>query len=269
MCELFAMSSKVDTTVSFSLRELSQHGGVSGTHIDGWGVATYQGINAFVYKEAEAAAFSQKMKFIQAHPYQTRCVISHIRKATIGEKTITNTQPFIRTINGRSHVFAHNGHLPILEKKTEFNHCVLAGETDSEKAFCYLLSSLLPLWQKGEPELAQRVKIISKVFTELAELGIANFLYSDGDYLFAFANRRIQRNGKIEAPGMHYLLRKCVYDKDSLNCAGVDIGCEPQQALLFASVPLTSNEHWQPLPVGQLFVANFGDLVGNYQGQVN
>lgn len=262
MCELFAMSSKVDTTFSISLRELSQHGGVSGTHIDGWGLAVCQNTKALLRKEATAAAFSPKMKSIQAHPFRTRCAISHIRKASIGQKSISNTQPFIRTVEGRSHVFAHNGHLPSLQLKTAFNRCVLAGESDSEKAFCYLLSSLLPLWKIGIPDLAQRVLIITKVFTELAELGIANFLYSDGDYLFAFANRRIQANGKIEAPGMHFLQRQCDYDKDALKSAGVDISCEPQQVFLFASVPL-SEENWQPVPVSQLMVVQNASLMSD------
>ena len=102
MCELFAMSSRVDTSLSFSLHEFSQHGGKTGIHSDGWGLATYQGKTAQVYKEAEPAAFSQQMKFIQTHPYKTQCAISHIRRATVGEKALRNTQPFVRLINGQS-----------------------------------------------------------------------------------------------------------------------------------------------------------------------
>ena len=118
MCELFAMSSRVDTSLSFSLHEFSQHGGKTGINSDGWGLATYQGKTAQVYKEAEPAAFSQQMRFIQTHPYKTRCAISHIRRATVGEKALRNTQPFVRLINGQSHVFAHNGDLAGIENCT-------------------------------------------------------------------------------------------------------------------------------------------------------
>ncbi|MES9904747.1 MAG: class II glutamine amidotransferase [Sedimenticola sp.] len=39
MCELFAMSSLEPASVSFSMEEFSRHGGLSGPHRDGWGIA--------------------------------------------------------------------------------------------------------------------------------------------------------------------------------------------------------------------------------------
>lgn len=263
MCELFAMSSKVETSVSFSLAEFGQHGGNTDIHGDGWGLATYEGKIASVYREDEPAAFSQKLKFIQAHPFKTHCVISHIRRATVGEVALRNTQPFVRHINGRSHVFAHNGDLAAIEDKSIMNGCVLEGETDSERAFCYLISSLAPLWEAGTPSLQDRSALVDKIFTELAELGIANFLYSDGDYLYAFANKRNQLNGNIEPPGMYFLERQCRCDSKALKSAGVDINCDPQQVFLFASVPLT-DEQWQPLAQCKLLVVENGDLKSGY-----
>jgi len=253
------MSSRVETTISFSLHEFSQHGGKTGIHSDGWGLATYQGKKANVYREAEPAAFSQKLSFIQAHPYKIRCAISHIRRATVGEKALRNTQPFIRHINGCSHVFAHNGELAGIESKAILNDCLLEGETDSERAFCYLISSVKPLWDIGVPSLEGRVRVITNTFRELAGLGVANFLYSDGDYLYAFANKRKQKSGRIESPGMYFLRCECRCDNDSLRCSGVDVSCEPQQLFLFASVPLTE-ELWRPLPACQLLVVENGDL---------
>ena len=259
MCELFAMSSKVETSVSFSLHEFSKHGGKTDIHSDGWGLATYQDKIAEVYREPEPAAFSQQLKFIQAHPYKTRCAISHIRRATVGEKALRNTQPFVRHIYGQSHVFAHNGELTGIENKAILNDCSLEGETDSERAFCYLISSLKPLWLAGTPLLDDRVRLITNTFRELAGLGIANFLYSDGDYLFAFANKRKQKSGRIEAPGMYFRSCTCSCDRETLRCSGVGISCEPQQITLFASVPLT-DESWQPLPPCQLIVVKNGSL---------
>lgn len=263
MCELFAMSSRVETTVSLSLHEFCQHGGKSGEHADGWGLATYEGKTAHVYREPEPAAFSQHMRFIQAHPSKTHCVISHIRRATVGQKALRNTQPFVKLFEGRSHVFAHNGDLPGIENFIPLNGCILEGETDSERAFCYLISSLKPLWLSGVPSLEARVAVIDKVFTELAELGIANFLYSDGDYLYAFADQRTQKDGRVEPPGMYFLERQCQCDRDSLKTAGVDIDCGPQQLCLFASVPLT-DEKWQPLTRYKLMVVRNGDSINCY-----
>jgi predicted glutamine amidotransferase len=260
MCELFAMSSKIATSVSFSLHEFSQHGGKTGVHADGWGLASYEGRTAHVYRETEPAAFSRRMKFIQAHPVKTHCVISHIRLATIGQKALRNTQPFVRQLGGRSHVFAHNGNLPGIEEIASSDGCIVEGETDSERAFCYLFSSLKPIWLAGTPALSDRVAVIQRVFNELAELGIANFLYSDGDYLYAFSDKRTREDGSIEPPGMYFLQRQCQYGDEMLKTAGVDIDCRPQRVCLFASVPLT-DENWQPLKQYELVVAGGGDLV--------
>ena len=41
MCELFALSSSAPTNVHFSLDEFSRHGGCTGPHKDGWGIAYY------------------------------------------------------------------------------------------------------------------------------------------------------------------------------------------------------------------------------------
>lgn len=260
MCELFAMSSRIETTVSLSLHEFSQHGGKTGEHADGWGLATYAAKTAHVYREPEPAAFSRRMQFIQAHPSKTHCAISHLRKATVGQKALRNTQPFVRHLDGRSHVFAHNGNLPGIGNLIPPNDCVLEGETDSELAFCYLISSLKPLWQSGIPPLEARAAVIGKVFKELADLGIANFLYSDGDYLYGFADKRTQNTGNIEPPGMYFLERQCQCDRESLKAAGVDIDCGPQQLCLFASVPLT-DELWRPLTRYKLAIVRNGDLI--------
>lgn len=260
VCELFAMSSRVETTVSFSLHEFSQHGGKIDAHSDGWGLAVYDGQTAQVHREASAAAFSQKMHYLNTHQQPTRCVISHIRRATVGERALRNTQPFVRDIKGHSHVFAHNGDLPAIENKTILNSCHLEGETDSERAFCYLISALTTLWHTEIPTLKTRVGLVEKAFNELAELGIANFLYADGDYLYVFSNKRHQANGRVEPPGMYFLERECHCDQDALKRAGVDIPCAPQQVLLFASVPLTG-ESWQPLHPCQLLAAKDGEIL--------
>ena len=41
MCELFAMSSRVPATVTFSLEEFARHGGLTAPHKDGWGIVYY------------------------------------------------------------------------------------------------------------------------------------------------------------------------------------------------------------------------------------
>ncbi|PWI33796.1 class II glutamine amidotransferase [Vibrio albus] len=249
MCELCAISSLIKTSPATSLHEFSQHGGKTGHHCDGWGLAEYDGTTALIHKESEAAAFSKRLEHLENHKHKTQCVICHIRRATIGEIALRNTQPFVCELQGHSHVFAHNGDLKNIWEEIIFSGDKPVGETDSEYAFYYLMSYIKELWHNSIPTLAQRINTITQVFTKLAKLGPANFIYSDGNYLYAFANKRIQINGKIEPPGMYCLIRQCNEAEGN-----------SQKVVLFSSVPLTK-ENWQPVPSGQLFIAHSGTLL--------
>jgi len=264
MCELFAVSSKFPTRATFSLEEFSRHGGEKGPHRDGWGLAFYEGGDAQIFRETGAAATSEWMHFLRDHQHQSRCVISHIRKATQGETALRNTQPFSREIAGFRHVFCHNGNLADIRNKIAKSHFSPIGETDSEYAFCFLLAQVENLWSEGRPELGRRVELIGSVFDRFAALGPANFLYSDGEYLYAYANRRTQASGLCEPPGMYYLCRDCDRDRDAQPLVGLELteaGKNPRQSVvLFASVPL-SDERWLPLQENQLIVAANGSIV--------
>ena len=265
MCELFAISSKIPTRVTFSLEEFARHGGLTNHHKDGWGLAFYDGAYAQVFREAEPAACSEWMKFLQTHPHQSRCVISHIRRATQGNRSLRNTQPFSRELGGNRHVFCHNGNLLDIAKEVSPQRFAPIGETDSEYAFCYLLGEMEEVWKQG-PGIEQRVEVVKRVFDRLAVLGPANFLYSDGVYLYAYANKRTQANGRIESPGMYYLCRSCEHDHQAMPLAGVNIQREQsnlnQNIVLFASVPLSS-ESWIPFEANQLLVAKDGRVIRN------
>jgi glutamine amidotransferase len=58
MCELFAMSARLPSTVKLSLEEFSSHGGLTGTHKDGWGIAWYEDGDVRLLKEKLAAIWS-------------------------------------------------------------------------------------------------------------------------------------------------------------------------------------------------------------------
>jgi predicted glutamine amidotransferase len=234
------------------------------TNRDGWGFAFYEGGDAQIYREAGPAASSEWMHFLRNHQHLSQCIISHIRKATIGEIALRNTQPFSRVLAGFRHVFCHNGILADIHHKIEATHLSPIGETDSEYAFCFLLAQMESLWSSGRPELALRAELIRSVFDRFAELGPANFLYSDGEYLYAYANRRLQSSGGCEPPGMYYLYRDCDHDRGVQPLVGLELnGIERntgQKVVLFASVPL-SNERWLPLQENQLIVAINGCIV--------
>ena len=263
MCELFAMSARHPTTVSLSLEEFSRHGGLTGPHKDGWGIGWYEENDIRLVKEKYPSASSACARFIQTNPFSSSLVISHIRKATLGPVASRNCQPFVRELGGVWHCFAHNGDLPGIANDSRFRAEGFrpVGETDSEQAFCALMDALRPLWSSGPaPSLHERTAVVSRFGAALRKLGPANFLYCDGDALFAHADRRHQSDGSIRAPGMWRLARRCPAGGE-LAAEGLRIASDDgeQEVVLVASVPLTA-EAWVPLAEGEMLVARQGRI---------
>ena len=180
MCELFAMSSRFPAAVDICLDELARHGGQTGPHRDGWGISYYAEDGAVqLYKEAEPASGSDWVQFIQEHHLRSTIVLSHIRRATQGGRSLKNTQPFRRELGGKCHVFAHNGDLVDIKAHPDFKlgfHRPI-GETDSEYAFCALLGQLEKPWlsTSGVPPLKQRLAIIVRFARGLRRPGHGQF----------------------------------------------------------------------------------------------
>lgn len=249
MCELLAMSALHPTSIHASLRELARHGGETGPHRDGWGVAYMQEGDAFVVREPDAAHGSELLDFLQRRDPSSDLVIAHVRRATQGPRLLRNTQPFARELGGRTHLFAHNGMLPGIERDRRFRArwARPVGDTDSEHAFCALLDRMRPLWDRGTPSLRDRLDEVVAFADDLRALGPANFLYSDGEVIFAHGHRRRSDAGAIEPPGLHVLCRSCI-----------EHGA--QQVALVASVPLTG-ERWRPLAEGEVIVLHAGRVI--------
>jgi len=268
MCELFALSGYCPTNVQFFLPKFAARGGGVGPHLDGWGIAFYQDRATLVIREAAPAWNSELARFVANQTIRSATVITHIRKAT-GNTAVAlrNTQPFVRELAGREHVFAHNGDVRGVLSEGQFSlkHFHPIGETDSEHAFCYLLDQLDPLWREGAPAIEDRIGVIRGVADQLATLGPFNFLYGDGEYLYAYGHRRLHR-GKPppRPPGLHWVTHTCLPGVSELRGEGVHIrnldAQQEQKVILIASVPLTDGP-WQPLEEGSLLILRDGSLV--------
>lgn len=265
MCELLAISMSQPAGLTFSLHTLAARGGDAGTTRDGWGVAFYQGDDVALFREPAAAGSSALVRYLETQGPSTNLAISHIRHATQGAIQLSNTQPFVRELGGRAHVFAHNGHLPGVEHHPSMtlgtHHPV--GQTDSEHAFCALLLRLCGLWTgAGPPSLEARLSLLTAFAADLRELGPANFLYADGDALFAHGNRRIQPAiGRIEPPGLWVLQRHCApADASPARSGGAAVVDEARAVTWIASVPLT-DEAWRPLAEGELLAVRAGEVL--------
>lgn len=265
VCELLAISVSEPVRLTFSLRTLAARGGPGGSTHDGWGVAFYQGDDVALFREPGAAENSPLVRYLETHGPSTRLAISQIRHATQGAVQLSNTQPFVRELAGRSHVFAHNGNLPGIEGDAAFSLGAWkpVGQTDSEHAFCALLERLRPAWQANRPpSLEARLAVLAAFAADLRRLGPANFLYADGDALFAHGHRRIQPAlGRIEPPGLWLLQRHCPpAGQPPERTGGAAIAAGERTVTWLASVPLTG-EAWRPLAEGELVAVRDGEIL--------
>lgn len=260
MCELLAMSSSVPERLNLSLQLLASHGDKQHGTNDGWGVAYYQDQDVALFREPQGAGNSRLLEFLRENGPETNIAISHIRRATIGARQLANTQPFVRAMAGRMHTFAHNGNLVQITKNHDasFSGCVfqLIGETDSERAFSYLLSLLQQSpQQQATTTVEQRAQVFRQFCAEMRRLGPANFIYSDGEFVFVHAHRRIQReSGMIAPPGFWMLERHCLNLNSSVD---VENRKTSRDVILVASVPLTQ-EAWIPLAEAELLILHKG-----------
>lgn len=266
MCELFAMCSDAPTDVHFSMEEFSRHGGLTGPHKDGWGIAYYVGNDVKLVKEPLPASDSACVRYIQDRPFNSRLVVSHIRKATQGEHILANCQPFMRELGGRMHLFAHNGDLdPQRLRDLPLGKYRPIGTTDSEYAFCVMLERLSASWLDAPDVLpiAERRQVISALAEELRPLGPANFLYADGEALFVHAHKRLRQPDGAWRPGLHALCRTCAGGKGRLQAEGLSIAgsADEQHVVLVASVPLTDEPGWRALDEGELLVVRDGRIL--------
>jgi glutamine amidotransferase len=265
MCELLGMSSNQPATVSLSISALASHGSAAGSLRDGWGVAYCEGPDVRLIKDSEPAGESDWIRFIRDHSLRSNIVITHVRTATMGDRAYRNAQPFVRELAGRMHLFAHNGWLPHIFDKggfdsTQFNP---VGDTDSEKAFCGLLERLRGIWPRPAmiPRLDERLSVVSAFAGDLRALGPANFLYSDGDALFAHGHRRKHvETSKVEPPGLVCLQRICPRAEQSPTASGLSIQGADQSVALVASVPL-NDEPWTALGEGEVIAVRDGEIV--------
>jgi glutamine amidotransferase len=265
MCELLGMSSDFPATLNLSLATLATHGAPPASIRDGWGVAYYEGSDVRLIKDAGPVSDSDWLGFLRKHDLRSPIIMAHIRKATMGQRTYWNAQPFARELVGKMHLFAHNGWLPGILGSARFqsSRYFRVGETDSEQAFCALLDRMADIWrQPGEiPPLAARLAIVSSFADELRNLGPANFLYSDGDALFAHGDRRKQTaTGSVAPPGLYMLQNWCRQTASGLEASGVSVKDASQAVTIVASVPLTA-DGWSPLAEGEVLAIFKGGVV--------
>jgi glutamine amidotransferase len=253
MCELLGMECNVPTDIVFSFSGLALRGGKHGPHADGWGLALYDGPAARVFLEPAAAAHSPLAKYLRENPIKTLMAVAHVRKGTRGKVSLRNTHPFVRELWGRHFVFAHNGTVKDVRRhKLGRYHPI--GETDSEHAFCALLSRLDARFRDYPKDPRKLWEEIARAGARIGARGTFNFLLSDGKHLYARC-----------ATKLHHIVRKAPFKTATLSdedlCVDFSTVTTPRDRVaVIATQPLTRDETWTKAEVGDLWVFRGGKL---------
>lgn len=231
MCELFGLSSsRVLAGGELPLAAFRARGGATADNPDGWGVA-WIADGAFRLEKEPVPGWDSPRFATLIQNLRADLVIAHVRKARMPPvNTLANTHPFLRACCDRRWAFAHNGLVPevvALEAANAGRVCSPEGETDSEFAFCHLLSHATRHFQTS---LSDWQAVLARVSEAIARHGKFNFLLSDGEHLIAYGHDRLHFR---EAPGL----------------------------ALVATEPLGDAAHWVPFAPGELRIWRRGGRV--------
>jgi len=255
MCQLFALNSIAPTAVTFAFTGFSARGGQTGEHADGWGIAFHGKDGCRSFHDDSPACHSPLAAFLREHPIRATAVLAHIRKATQGAVQLSNCHPFQRQWRGRQWVFCHNGDLKQFEPELDSVHQPV-GNTDSERAFCWLLQRLEQQFpDAAAPDWRELAPVLAALTAEVACHGPFNFLLTDGQTVYAHCSTRL-----------HWLVRRYPFaqvrlvDTDLTLDLSRDNGPEDRMVLV-ATEPLTHDEPWQAMAPGELFAFAQGEPV--------
>lgn len=252
MCQLLGMNCNTPTDIVFSFEGFSKRGGLTDHHTDGFGIGFFEGGGLRLFLDNHPSAQSPVAELVKNYQIKSENVIAHIRKATQGQTTLENTHPFQRELWGGYWLFAHNGHLKNFQPPAgEYYRPV--GNTDSERAFCYILEQLRSRFST-RPDNDTLFEAVNRLTEEIRSYGLFNFMLSNGDLLFAHASTLL-----------HYIVRKAPFGEAKLvdDDVAIDFAAvttPDDKVAVIATLPLTVNETWSQLAVNELVMFEEGDI---------
>lgn len=252
MCELLGMSANTPTDLCFSFTGLTQRGGKTGPHSDGWGVAFFEGKGIRTFHDSAASCDSEVASFIQTLPIKSKTAICHIRQANVGNICLANTHPFVRELWGSNWVFAHNGQIENFAGSTQIYEPI--GETDSERIFCDLMNQVrhnLP----RDTSLTELNQTLTNLAQSYAKQGVFNCLISNGDWLFSFCSTKLAS-----------ITRRAPFGAAQLKDADVTVDfageTTPNDVVsIITTEPLTTDEAWHIYQPGEWRLWQLGEVV--------
>lgn len=261
MCQLLGLNANNPTDIVFSFTGFRQRGGNTDDHKDGFGIAFFERnkdgkLSLRSFYDDKPSAFSPLADFISDHPVKSLNTLCHIRKASDGGTGLINNHPFVRELWGEQWAFAHNGQMVtnFLDQLPRVKPIYQPiGMTDSEQTFCYLLNRLRQAYDQKPNERAL-YHFLRKVCDELGHWGIFNALLSNGEWQLAYANTL-----------MFYIDRHTPFGNATLTDKDVSLDFSQvnnaeDRIVVIATTPLTGDETWQQMAVGECLVFKDGKI---------
>jgi len=228
----------------------------------GWGVGWYPSSErgASVVKDPTSSGESLVGNALgDWNRFRSTIFLCHLRGHS-RPRNQEDAQPFVRSYGGRQWIFAHDGDLasdwaqrtPIPDDPS-FEPL---GRTDSEHAFCWLLSKLHERRARSLDDVSPEE--LRSWMVELDAIGQLNVLLTDGERVAAY------RDG--EGKGELYWTRRIPPHFTSALSSGavqirLDSPSDPNRsAVVFSSVPLSADP-WRPVAPGELIIARRGAIL--------
>jgi glutamine amidotransferase len=250
MCQLLGMNANTPTDIVFSFTGFSTR---AEEHKDGFGIAFFEGAGLRHFVDAQSARQSPVAELVRGYPIRSTNVMAHIRKATQGRVALENTHPFVRELWGRYWVFAHNGDLKGYAPRLHASfHPV--GDTDSERAFCWLMQELAKA-HASLPPVGELTATLRELAPVVAAHGTFNFMLSQGEALWAHCSTSLS-----------HLVRRHPFQEarlqdDDMRVDFAHVTTPADRVAIVVTEPLTRDESWTAFAPGELKVFVGGEAL--------
>lgn len=191
--------------------------GMAPGHLDGWGLSGFSRDRAVYFERRPEAANADKAAFDQAVQRavknQPPIVVAHFRKASVGENTVSNTQPY----HYRDWIGAHNGTIFGALASIALNEARPQGATDSERFLLWLIEDL----NASRDPTEDLVALLKQSREKLVHTSL-NFLLSNGQRLWAyreFGDKRLDKGETVADRDAYYTLYWSALEGGAVICS--------------------------------------------------
>ncbi|MGQ9720505.1 MAG: class II glutamine amidotransferase [Candidatus Jordarchaeum sp.] len=252
MCKLLAVSGNQEEDLGNILEVFVKNFGAKNP--DGWGIAFLDESTGLYHIEK---VYNKDQKLLEETFFQdlkeikTKTLIAHLRKASIGRKSIENCHPFENYVDDHQFVFIHNGTVwprRIIESKLVNYKPKSSDPTDSELVFCYIMDVL----EQKEVNLnsyQDMVEAINKIILRIRSEALItklNFILADHKYVYCYGWNELQ-----------YLLISENANSDSHNKKQFS---HPNGKVVVCSKPILENYPWNIIPPKTILVLRDGKI---------